>query len=114
MPSCPSAAALSSPEDLGYGNFEEARQDARRLREAPAHATWTLDCVVGRPQFADSCVGAVSALRLLILEVGRALGEEGRALPEEVEELREELGELEWPSGWRCCSSPLGGPPRRG
>ena len=65
------------------------------VRAAPAHATWTLDCVVDTPQFADSYVGAISALRLLILETGRALGEGGRAHLEAVEELREELGELE-------------------
>lgn len=65
------------------------------VREAPAHATWTLDCVVDTTQFADSYVGAVSVLRLLTLEVGRALGEKGRAHLEEVEGLRTDLGELE-------------------
>lgn len=65
------------------------------IREAPAHATWTLDCVVDTPQYADSYTGAISLLRLLALETGRALGEPGREHLEIVEVLRSALGELE-------------------
>lgn len=65
------------------------------IRAAPAFATWTLECAVDTPQFADSYVGAVSMLRLLTLETRRALGEAGRVYLEEVEELRGRLGELE-------------------
>lgn len=65
------------------------------VRAAPALATWSLECVVETPQFADSYVGALSVLRLLVLEARRALGEAGRIYLEEVEELRGRLGELE-------------------
>ncbi|WP_343081429.1 MurR/RpiR family transcriptional regulator [Ostreiculturibacter nitratireducens] len=65
------------------------------VREAPAFATWTLDCVVNTSQFADSYGGAMAVLRLIVLEVRHALGERGRSHLEMVEELREELGELE-------------------
>lgn len=65
------------------------------VREAPAYATWTLDCLVDTPEYADSYVGAISLLRLLTLEVGHALGEQGRAHLEDVEDLRSTLGELE-------------------
>ncbi|WP_236545243.1 MurR/RpiR family transcriptional regulator [Tropicimonas marinistellae] len=65
------------------------------IREAPAFATWTLDCVVDTPQFADSYAGAMSVLRLLIVEANRALSERGQKHLERVEELREQLDELE-------------------
>jgi len=65
------------------------------IREAPAHATWTLDCAVDTPHFADSYVGAIALLRLLVLEVRRALGKRGDAHLEQVEELRSRLSELE-------------------
>lgn len=65
------------------------------IREAPALATWTLDCVVDTPQFADSYVGALSVLRLLAMEASRALGEAGQKHLERVEDLRDRLGELE-------------------
>ncbi len=65
------------------------------VREAPAHATWTLDCVVDTPQYADSYVGAFSLMRLIALAVRRALGDRGRDYLENVEELRISLDELE-------------------
>ena len=107
--------AALGPEDLvvvvglrrrpnGFARLVEAiaAQEARVLlladqtvREAPAHATWTLDCVVETPHFADSYVGAMSLLRLLVLEVRRALGERGNAHLARVEALRDRLDELE-------------------
>ena len=65
------------------------------VREAPAQATWTLDCVVDTPHFADSYVGAMALLRLVVLEVRRALGARGNAHLAEVDALRDRLGELE-------------------
>lgn len=65
------------------------------VREAPAMATWTLDCVVDTPQFADSYVGAMSVLRLMTIEASRALGDRGQKHLERVEDLRGEMDELE-------------------
>lgn len=65
------------------------------IRGAPAHATWTLDCVVETPQFADSYVGALALLRMIVVEAERALGAAGHRHMEDVEDLRERLGELE-------------------
>ena len=65
------------------------------LREAPAFATWTLDCVVDTSWSRDSYVGALALLRLLAIECGTALGEEGRRHLNTVEALREDLDELE-------------------
>ena len=65
------------------------------IREAPAISTWTLDCVVNTPQFADSYVGAMSVLRLLTIETMRALGDRGQTHLEHVEDLRETMEELE-------------------
>lgn len=65
------------------------------IREAPAFATWTLDCVVDTPQFADSYVGAFSILRLIALEVEGALGRAGHRHLQDVEDLRAWLEELE-------------------
>lgn len=65
------------------------------LRSAPAHATWTLDCEVDTPQFADSYVGAVALLRLIAIEARRALDKAGHRHLQDVEDLRDILGELE-------------------
>lgn len=65
------------------------------IRKAPALATWTLDCVVDTPQYADSYAGAMSVLRLLVIETTRALGDTGQRHLQRVEDLREELRELE-------------------
>lgn len=65
------------------------------LREAPAFATWVLDCVVDTSWSRDSYVGALALLRLLSIECGTALGEAGRHHLNMVEALREDLGELE-------------------
>lgn len=65
------------------------------IRSAPAHATWSLNCVVDTPQFADSYVGALSVLRLISIEAKRALDLAGHRHLQEVEELRDRLGELE-------------------
>ncbi len=65
------------------------------LREAPAFATWTFDCVVDTSWSRDSYVGALALLRLLAIECGTALGEAGRRHLNTVEALREDLDELE-------------------
>ncbi|WP_245848215.1 MurR/RpiR family transcriptional regulator [Actibacterium ureilyticum] len=65
------------------------------IRAAPARATWTLDCVVDTPQFADSYAGAMSVLRLLTIEAHRALGDRGQKYLERVENLRDAMDELE-------------------
>lgn len=65
------------------------------IRGAPAHATWTLDCVVDTPQFADSYVGGLALLRMIVVAAERALGAEGHRHMQDVEDLRERLGELE-------------------
>ncbi|MEV8468446.1 MurR/RpiR family transcriptional regulator [Fluviibacterium sp. DFM31] len=65
------------------------------VREAPALATWTIECQVDTPHFADSYVGAISILRLLVLETRRALGGAGQSYLEDVEALRIRLNELE-------------------
>jgi DNA-binding MurR/RpiR family transcriptional regulator len=67
----------------------------RSLREAPAFATWTFDCVVETSWARDSYVGALALLRLLVIECGTALGEMGRQHLNTVETLREDLHELE-------------------
>jgi len=67
----------------------------RTIRAVPALATWTLDCVVDTPQFADSYVGAMALLRLLVLDAGRELGLEGQARIERIEDERRRLRELE-------------------
>jgi DNA-binding MurR/RpiR family transcriptional regulator len=65
------------------------------IRTAPAFATWTLECVVDTPQFADSYVGALSILRLIAIDLERTLGKAGHGYLQEVEDLRDRLGELE-------------------
>lgn len=65
------------------------------IRSAPAHATWTLDCVVDTPQFSDSYAGAISLLRLIAIEVRRIMDQTGQRHLQEVEDLRDWLGELE-------------------
>lgn len=65
------------------------------LREAPAHATWTLTCAVETAQPLDSYAGAMTVLRLLVTELALALGEAGRRHLDAVESLRDQLGELE-------------------
>ena len=65
------------------------------LRSAPAFATWTLDCEVDTPQFADSYVGAIALLRLIAIEARRALDKAGHRHLQDVEDLRDMLGELE-------------------
>ncbi|MCR8547549.1 MurR/RpiR family transcriptional regulator [Salipiger sp. P9] len=65
------------------------------IREAPAHATWTIDCQVDTTQFADAYSGAMAVLRLLAIETRRALGSAGQSYLEEVEALRNRLQELE-------------------
>ncbi len=65
------------------------------VREAPAHATWTLTCQVDTAQYADAYSGALAVLRLLAVETRRALGSSGQSYLEEVEALRTRLGELE-------------------
>ncbi|GHH02460.1 MurR/RpiR family transcriptional regulator [Pseudodonghicola xiamenensis] len=67
----------------------------RSLREAPAFATWTFDCVVETNWARDSYVGALALLRLLAIDCGATLGEAGRHHLNAVETLREELDELE-------------------
>lgn len=65
------------------------------IREAPAFATWTIECRVDTPQFADAYSGALSVLRLLAVETRSALGASGQSYLEDVEKLRERLKELE-------------------
>lgn len=65
------------------------------IRVAPALARWTIDCLVATPQVVDSYVGALSVLRLIIIEADNALGRRGNEYLERVETLRERLGELE-------------------
>lgn len=67
----------------------------KSIRETPAEATWTLDCVVETLEFADSYSGAMALVRLLVLETARKLGKAGRDYLGEVEALRTDLGELE-------------------
>lgn len=67
----------------------------RTIRSAPQYATWLLDCVVETSDYADSYIGALSAMRLIFLEARHALGQEGQRHLEQVEELRETLNELE-------------------
>ncbi|MBR9890725.1 MurR/RpiR family transcriptional regulator [bacterium] len=67
----------------------------KTIREAPAHATWTIDCQVETAQYSDAYSGALAVLRLLAVETRRALGEAGQTYLEEVEALRERLQELE-------------------
>lgn len=67
----------------------------RTVREAPAFATWTIECQVDTPQFADAYSGALSVLRLIAIETRRALGASGQDYLENVEKLRERLQELE-------------------
>jgi len=67
----------------------------RSLREAPAFASWTFDCVVETNWARDSYVGAMALLRLLAIECGVALGESGRQHLNAVEALREDMEELE-------------------
>lgn len=67
----------------------------RTIRAAPAMATWTLDCVVDTPQFADSYVGAMALLRLIVLETSRVLGTDGQGQVERIEDVRRALRELE-------------------
>lgn len=65
------------------------------IREAPALATWTIECHVDTPQFADAYSGALAVLRLIAVETRRALGRSGQTYLEEVEALRDRLQELE-------------------
>lgn len=65
------------------------------IRTAPAYATWTLECVVDTPQFADSYVGALSVLRLIMIELESMLDKAGHRHLQEVEDLRHQLDELE-------------------
>ncbi|WP_238365367.1 MurR/RpiR family transcriptional regulator [Mesobacterium pallidum] len=65
------------------------------IRGAPAHATWTLDCVVETPHFADSYVGTMALLRLLYIEVKREMDKAGLRHLQDIEDLRDRLGELE-------------------
>jgi len=67
----------------------------KTIREAPAHATWTIDSQVETTQYSDAYSGALAVLRLLAVETRRALGEAGQTYLEEVEALRERLQELE-------------------
>ncbi|MCA0044875.1 MurR/RpiR family transcriptional regulator [Celeribacter litoreus] len=65
------------------------------VREAPAFATWTIECQVETSQFADAYSGALAVLRLLSVEARLALGTAGQTYLEEVEERRDRLQELE-------------------
>ncbi len=65
------------------------------IRTAPAFATWTLDCVVDTPQFADSYAGALALLRLIAIKVEAGLGKAGHRHLQDVEDMRTWLNELE-------------------
>lgn len=65
------------------------------IRTAPAFATWTLDCVVETPQFADSYAGALAILRLVTIQVEASLGQSGHRYLQDVEDLRLWMTELE-------------------
>lgn len=65
------------------------------VREAPAHASWTLICAVQTPQVADSYLGAMAVIRALSLKTIKELGVAGRRHLEAVETLHETLSELE-------------------
>nr|WP_272212291.1 MurR/RpiR family transcriptional regulator [Marinicella sp. W31]MDC2878204.1 MurR/RpiR family transcriptional regulator [Marinicella sp. W31] len=67
----------------------------RSVREAPAHATWTLYCAVETPQLLDSYSGAMAVLRLLALETMRKLGSDARHRLADIEQLHDTLKDLE-------------------
>ncbi|MGV0819395.1 MurR/RpiR family transcriptional regulator [Martelella sp. AMO21009] len=67
----------------------------RSIREAPAHATWTLYCAVETPQLLDSYAGAMAVLRLLALETMRKLGPDARRRLADIEQLHDTLNDLE-------------------
>lgn len=65
------------------------------IREAPAHATWTITCPVETPQVIDSYLGAMAIIRSLSLATIGKLGAEGTKYLTTVETLHDTLSELE-------------------
>jgi DNA-binding MurR/RpiR family transcriptional regulator len=65
------------------------------VRAAPAHARWTLNCVVGTSEAFDSYSGTVALIRTLVLSVGKQLSQDGSRHLESVEAFHEKLSDLE-------------------
>lgn len=65
------------------------------IREAPAHAKWTITCPVETPQLVDSYLGAMAIIRSLSLATINQLGAEGTKYLTAVETLHEKMSELE-------------------
>ncbi len=65
------------------------------IREAPAFVRWNLTVAVNTPQLMDSYVGAMAAIRLIMLQAATQLGRAGHEHLEKIEGLHEDLSELE-------------------